>query len=74
MYSVIELQTNSGQTTHLYQTAETKNEAMSKFHTVLASAAISSVEVHTCVVMDEAGKCLALECYRHYTEGQADNV
>lgn len=65
MYSIIELQTSNGQTAHIYQTAETKNEAMSKFHTVLASAAISPVEMHTCVVMDEEGKYLARECYKH---------
>jgi hypothetical protein len=65
MYSIIELQTNNGQTAHLYQTAVTQNEAMSKFHTVLASASISSVEIHTCVVMDEEGKYLARECYKH---------
>lgn len=66
MYSIIELQTTGGQTTHIYQTAETKNEAMSKFHTVLSFAATSSVEFHACVVMDEQGKYIARECYQHY--------
>ena len=66
MYSIIELQTTNGQTAHLYQTAETKNEAMSKFHTVLSYAATSNVTYHACIVMDEEGKYLARECYTHF--------
>lgn len=65
MYSIIELQTNDGQTAHIYFTASTRNEAMSKFHQVMAAASISQVEYHTCVVMDEKGQYLARECYEH---------
>lgn len=72
MYSIIELQTTNGQTAHLYQNATTKNEAMSKFHGVLAFAATSNVEIHTCVVMDEEGKFLARESYHHYIENEVE--
>ena len=65
MYSIIELQTTGGNTQHIYQTAETKEQAMSKYHTVLASAAISTVEVHTCFVVDEQGMYIARESYNH---------
>ena len=65
MYSIIELQTTSGATAHVYQTADTKEQAMSKYHTVLAAAAISAVEYHTCFVVDEQGKYIARECYIH---------
>ena len=68
MYSIIELQTNNGYTAHLYQTAETKEEAMGKYHGVLAFAATSAVEKHACVVMDEEGRYLARECYEHKGE------
>lgn len=68
MYSIIELQTNDGVTAHVYQTADTKEQAMSKYHTVLASASISAVEYHTCFVVDEQGKYLARECYMHLTQ------
>ena len=65
MFSIIELQTSSGSTAHIYQTAETKEQAMSKYHTCLAAAAISNVEYHTCFVVDERGQYLARECYEH---------
>ena len=65
MFSIIELQTTNGQTAHVYQTAETRDEAMSKYHTVLASAAISKVEYHACIVADEQGRYIARECYEH---------
>jgi len=74
MYSIIELQTTGGQTQHIYQTAETKPEAMSKYHGVLAFAATSEVEVHTCFVVDEQGRYVARESYIHMpnqTEGQS---
>lgn len=65
MYSVIELQTTDGQTIHNYQTADTKAKAMSAYHTTLAYAALSEVEVHTCIVVDEKGQYVARECYEH---------
>lgn len=65
MYSVIELQTNDNATVHIYQNAETFSEAMSKYHTVLAAAAVSQVEQHACIVVDEKGRYIARECYEH---------
>ena len=65
MYSIIELQTTDGTTVHNYQTAETKAQAMSVYHTTLAYAALSEVEVHTCIVVDEKGQYIARECYEH---------
>ena len=65
MYSIIELQTTDGTTIHNYQTAETKAQAMSVYHTTLAYAALSEVEVHTCIVVDEKGQYIARECYEH---------
>ena len=68
MYIVIELQTTQGQTANIVQTKETLNEAMSTYHSILASASVSSVEYHTAVVMDIEGKYVARECYKHLTE------
>ena len=68
MYSIIELQTNDGQTAHIYQTAPTLNEAMSKYHTTLASAAISQLDYHACVVLNECGVQMARESYEHGVE------
>lgn len=68
MYSIIELQTNDGETAHVYQTAETRDQAMSKYHSVLAFAATSNVQVHACFVVDEQGRYVARECYQHIPE------
>ena len=65
MFYIIELQTNKGQGAYIVTTKETQNEAMSQYHTVLAAAAVSSVEKHACVVMDDSGNYLATECYEH---------
>ena len=67
MYIILELQANDNWTTVVtpIQTAEEKNEAMSKYHGILFSAAISSVPCHTAMVIDERGQCLARETYVH---------
>lgn len=65
MYIVIELQTTDGVTANIVQTKETKDEAMSSYHSILASAAVSKIHYHTAVVMDEEGRYLARECYKH---------
>lgn len=68
MFSIIELQTINDETVHIYQTAPTREEAMSKYHTVLASAAISDVDYHACVVLNEDGVSIARESYQHIEE------
>lgn len=70
MYTILELQTNNGQTSipTPIKTAETKNEAMSKYHGILFAAAVSAVECHTAMVVDQEGKTLARESYYHAAE------
>lgn len=65
MYSIIELQTTNGITVHNFSTADTKDKAMSIYHTTLSYAALSEVEIHTCIVVDEKGQYIARECYTH---------
>lgn len=67
MYIILEMQTNNGQTSipTPIQTAETKNAAMSTYHSILAVASISSVELHTAMVIDGTGKIYACESYSH---------
>ena len=65
MYIVIELQTNNEQTANIVQTKESKDEAMSVYHSILAAAAVSNVQFHTALVIDERGQYLARECYTH---------
>lgn len=68
MYLVIELQTNNGKMANLAYAYDTQNEAESKFHSILSTAAVSSVEVHTAVVIDEQGCVLANGSYTHRKE------
>lgn len=72
MFFILELQVNGGVGTSIMKTADTKNEAMSEYHNILKFAAVSSVEQHSCVVMDEQGRYLARECYEHFVEEQED--
>ena len=41
----------------------TKNEALSKYHTVLSFAAVSELPAHSCVVLDEEGRTIARESF-----------
>lgn len=68
MYIVIEMQTN-GQTTAILSNAYTdKNTAYQQYHTILAAAAVSSVEVHTAVILSDEGFIEARESFDHRTE------
>ena len=68
MFIIIELQTTNGQTDNIVQTREKQNEALSVYHSILASASISEVEYHTALVIDEQGRYIARECYTHIKE------
>ena len=66
MYYVIEIQTNAdGTKGTLVYDFEDRNAAMAKYHTVLASAAVSSVLVHACVVLTREGVAIAHESFTH---------
>ena len=66
MYIVVETQTNGNSTDIVTPATYTdRNEAESKFHTVLAAAAVSSVEKHACIVFTEEGFPVMHECYKH---------
>lgn len=66
MYIVFEIQTNEGGAIGtLTYTYEDRNQAESKFHDVLASAAVSALPKHACVLMTEEGFGLMHQCYKH---------
>lgn len=46
-------------------------EAVSRYHTILATAAISDVPVHSAVVMNEAGQEIRLDSYNK-ADGQIE--
>lgn len=65
MYLVIELQTTAGQTANIVTAYTDRNTAEQAYHSILASAAVSSVDVHTAIMVDEYGISLKREFYDH---------
>ena len=68
------MQTNNGQTALL--PAATYNnifEAESAFYMKLASAALSSIDVHTILMFDEHGNVLKKDFYEHFTYESVPN-
>ena len=65
MFLVIELQKNGDQLAHLDTVCNTSAEAESKYHQILAAAAISSVEVHSAVILGDNGFTYKSESYKH---------
>ena len=67
-YIVVELQTNSdGTVGNLVYSYDNRNEAESKYHAVLAAAAISALPVHSCALMSNDCVLLKQGCYKHET-------
>lgn len=63
-YIVIEIQKNAqGQIANLVTSYDTKLEAESHYHTVLAAAALSNLPSHGAVIIDENCVPIAWQCY-----------
>lgn len=68
-YLVIEIQTNTdGTVGNLVYSYDDRNQAESKYHAVLAAAAISALPMHTCDLIQADGILLARQCYVHEQE------
>lgn len=66
MYIVIEIQTNAdGTVGNIVQAYANQNEAYSRYHSVLASAAISSLPRHAAVILVNDGHPLEFRCFEH---------
>jgi hypothetical protein len=73
MYYIIETQTNEqGQGAHIVQQADTRQSAFSKYHQVLASAAVSAVAKHGCIIINDQAQPVAYTCYKHPDEEHED--
>jgi len=70
MYVILELQVINGNISVVtpIQMAETQKEAMSKYHGILSVAAVSSVPIHSAIVINERGEYVARETYEHVVE------
>ena len=67
-YIVIELQTSEQAVANIVTTYDTINQAESKFHQILTTAAVSAVPAHSAVILTDEGHMLKHECYKHITE------
>lgn len=64
MYIVLEIQ----DTAVLVNSYDTRNEAENKYHTILAYAAVSSVEKHCAVMLTTDGDFIKSESFEHEVE------
>ena len=68
-YIVIEIQVNaSGTVGNLVTAFDSREQAESKFHAVLSAAAISTLPVHSCALLDSTLKLLDRGCYTHASQ------
>lgn len=65
MIIILELQKTGDSLAHLLTTHESRDEAESKYHAVLSAAAVSSVETHSAVMLDDTGRWIKGETYHH---------
>lgn len=65
MYIVIELQKTGNQVANIVSTYTSVYEAESKYHQILAAAAISQIETHSAVMLDGFGGFIKSESYTH---------
>lgn len=72
MYIVTELQTNGETTAVLNYTYTDKNVALQKYYTILAAAAVSQVEVHTAMIINEIGLVEYRESFDRRVATQGD--
>ncbi len=73
MFIVIEMQTNDGATAIIPPSTHTDiNVAYQKYYTILAAAAISSVETHTVMLVNETGAVIRCETFAHAHETEVE--
>lgn len=64
MFIIMEIQTNE-QVATIVNSYSDRNQAESKYHQILTSAALSDVYKHGAVMLTEEGVRLKSECYIH---------
>lgn len=68
MFIVIEMQTNGQTTSTLTYAFNDRNLAYQKFHTILAAASVSNVEIHTAFIVNEFGITEDRGTFEHRSE------
>ena len=65
-YIVIEMQKNAeGTLTHLVTNHNTLAEAESKYHSILAYAAVSEISIHSATILSEDGNPVMYKHFKH---------
>ena len=73
MYIVMEIQTNTdGTIGTLIDSYTERNEAESKYHTILASASISALPMHSACMFTNDGRMMKSEVYEHPIEPEEE--
>ena len=66
MFIVVELQKyQDGTVGNIVTAYETQADAESKYHSVLAAAAVSDLPSHSATLLAEEGFSVANQCYKH---------
>lgn len=63
-FLVLEIQVNGGIVSNLIYDFDDQRQAESKYHTVLAAAAISNLDVHTAMLINEEGFLYESKSYK----------
>ena len=73
MYIIMEVQifADGGISTPCYAYSD-KNRAEQKYHTILASAAVSKLPRHTCLMLMDDGRVIRSESYEHPIEPEPE--
>ena len=69
MFAVIEIQKDGATATPITTLFTDKGQAYSKYHQVLAAAAISQVPEHSAILVSEEGNYMLHEKFTHESEG-----
>jgi len=70
MYVVVEIQTSNGVTSQITTVEQNRDTAEQKYHQILSYAAVSSVEIHSAVILNPEGQRIKSECYKHENGGE----
>lgn len=66
MYIVVELQKDAkGQVANIVTAFPSLAEAESKYHSILAAAAVGDLPVHSAIIVSEEGFPVMHQCYKH---------
>lgn len=69
MYLVIEIQTSGGKISTLNYQFDALNLAEQKYYSILSAAAVSSIDVHAAMIVDNRGVVLKNDFYDHTALG-----